>query len=375
MKIEVMIYVYLAICVGMIAFNITSAVLSRVNDKRMVRVSDGFDEIILENLRLLEKTGIVDDKHKHYLVKKLKRIGNFRAFDMALEQEYEKKPELVKQYLQSMGSTFTYLTICYRKRDPVETAYFPYIMKKYEILNGRPFDAMIDMLYSLLSEPSIYCRENALQAIYTIGDADCVIRALKIIDAQNKFYHSKLLTDGLLTFMGNKESLGDALWEFYPEASGDMKITILNYFRFSNVRYCERFYDIMTDEKCDDEIRFSCIRYFGKCYYDKAYPVLLDFARGQNELRWEYSAIASIALGTYPTDETIEVLKVNLHNSNWYIRFNASQALERIGLTYSDLIDIVEGKDRYASEILRYRFDVRDIMEDEKGAAAVCLKY
>ena len=46
MKIEVMIYVYLAICVGMIAFNITSTVLSRVNDKRMVRVSDGFDETI-----------------------------------------------------------------------------------------------------------------------------------------------------------------------------------------------------------------------------------------------------------------------------------------------------------------------------------------
>ena len=60
------------------------------------------------------------------------------------------------------------------------------------------------------------------------------------------------------------------------------------------------------------------------------------------------------------------MLKANLYHRNWYIRYNASQSLVDLGLTYLDLIDIVEGEDRFASEILRYRFHMRDIIEEER---------
>lgn len=55
---------------------------------------------------------------------------------------------------------------------------------------------------------------------------------------------------------------------------------------------------------------------------------------------------------------------------NWYIRFNASKSLEQLGFGYRDLIDVIEGHDRYASEILRYRFDVREL--EERKEDAVC---
>ena len=60
-----------------------------------------------------------------------------------------------------------------------------------------------------------------------------------------------------------------------------------------------------------------------------------------------------------------ERLKRNLSSRNWYIRFNASKSLERMGLTYLDLIDVMEGHDRYATEILRYRFDIRNLTQKE----------
>lgn len=370
MKIEVMIYVYLIICVGMSVFNVASAILSRSRDKKLFRVSKGFEESILNEINNLEKNGDIHDRHKSYLSKKLRRIGNMRAFDMALESKYAENPELVKEYLHCLSGVFISLAIDYFKKDSIESAYFPYIIKKYRILSNRPFDAMLDMLYSLLHEPSIYCRENAMQAIYTVGDPSCVITALKIADNNDRFYHSKLLTDGLLNFDGDKERLNAALWDAFDQFSVTMQVTLLNYFRFSSGSSCEQMLKLMNDEERDDEIRFACIRYFGKYRYDEAYDYLLAYADCWNEARWEYSAIASSALGAYPDAKTAEVLKANLYHKNWYIRFNASQSLERIGWTYLDLIDIVEGNDRYASEILRYRFEVRDIIEKE--AKAIC---
>lgn len=361
-----MIYVYLVICVGMIMFNIVSAVLSRSREKSIMKVSCGLENRMLEELRHCEESGEVREEHKAYLSKKLRNIGNMRAFDIALEREYSKNPELIKKYLHDLSGVFVSLAVGYSRKDAIEAAYFPYIIKKYKILKGRPIAALLDTMYLLLHEPSIYCRENAMQTIYTVGDPECVIKALRIVDGLPSFYHNKLLTDGLLNFEGNTENLSEALWENFEGFSLHMQIILLNYFRFSSGGHGEKILKLMTDESRDDEIRFACIRYFGKYRFDRAYEYLLRYADYKNDARWEYSAIASSALCIYPCDQTVEVLKSNLYNRNWYIRFNASQSLERLGLTYLDLIDIIEGKDRFASEILRYRLNVRDIIEEEK---------
>ncbi len=372
MNIEKMIYVYLVICVGMILFNIVSAFLSRRRDKRILRVSNGFEDRIRSELIWLETHSAVHSAHKNYLSGKLKRISNMRAFDAALEKKHLENPTLVRKYLYSIGSVFVSLSIEYCKKDSMEAAYFPYIIKKYRILADRPFDAMIDILFRLLHEPSIYCRENAMQALYTIGDASCIVKALKIIDNENKFYHSKLLTDGLLNFAGNTQRLNAALWETFEDFSREMQITLLNYFRFSSGDHCEDILRLMKDTSQDDELRFACIRYFGKYRYEPAYEYLLLYANSRTDMRWEYAAIASSVLASYPSEKTVEILKSNLYHRNWHIRFNSAQSLERLGLTYLDLIDVLEGHDRYASEILRYHFDVRDMIRAEKEDASIC---
>lgn len=121
----------------------------------------------------------------------------------------------------------------------------------------------------------------------------------------------------------------------------------------------------------DDEIRFSCIRYFGKYPYEPAYPILLSFADCPQDQRWEYAAIAATALASYPGEHTVEVLKKALNSSNWYIRFNAAQSLERFQLTYLELSDVMESGDRYAREILQYRMDMKDARHEQKKEAVL----
>lgn len=116
--------------------------------------------------------------------------------------------------------------------------------------------------------------------------------------------------------------------------------------------------------------RFACLRYLGRYPYPPAYADLLRYATPSENARWEYAAIASSVLASYPGAETAAVLERNLYHPNWYIRFNASKSLEQLGFGYRDLIDVIEGHDRYASEILRYRFDVREL--EERKEDAVC---
>ena len=70
---------------------------------------------------------------------------------------------------------------------------------------------------------------------------------------------------------------------------------------------------------------------------------------------WEYAAMAVLSLGNYPGKHSIVVLKSALSSSNWYIRYNAADVLTgRFGLSYLDISDIYNGRDRYAREILTY---------------------
>lgn len=365
MNIETLIYAYLTICTSMIAFNCICIFTFKRSENNIGKKSVEFERRIEEQIVRMNQGFQPDEKHKEYLCKKLKKTGNLKALDETIERLLEKEPETVKNYLSIIYPVFNYLAMEYGKKDEIRAAYFSYVIRRFGILQNQSSGIIIETFFKMLHEPSIYCRENALQGIYSTGDCELVVRALKIIDSDGQFYHSKLLTDGLLAFAGSQKKLLSVIWETFDSFSIQMKVTVLNYFRFSTSECCEKMLQLLTDTEQNAEIRFSCIRYFGKYYYEPALQILLKLAENKKAQRWEYAAIASSALGLYPSKQTIEILKRNLNNSNWYIRFNASQSLEQFGLSYTDLIDVFDGSDRYAREILQYRLDQRNAKHKE----------
>jgi len=359
MKIEIMIYVYIAICISLICFNSVYVFFVSHQQKRLTKETYEYYAKISEQIELIEKGVGVSHEHKKTLCRKLKRIINLTAFDRSMEKIYSERPQKAKEYLFDIYPVFMQLATVYRGRDTVKTAYFPYILSKYEILKHKEANFLADFIFDMLRIDNVYCRENALKALYSTGKCDYVVEALKIIDANLSFHHPKLICDGLLNFAGDKAELTIALLGALEAYSVSMQVNILNYFRFSGIRCDEKMFEILTDENKDQEIRFSSIRYFEKYSSEAACPVIQDIAENKQGRSWEYQAIASSALKAYPGERTEHILKNNLSNSNWYVRLNSAISCEKLGYSYFDCIQIFDGDDRYAREMLRYRFDRR----------------
>lgn len=261
MFVQILIYVYLGICAGMILFNIVTALLSQRREHRSFRDGIRLELTVSQELDRLAETGTVSERHLRFMERRLRRVNGMAAFDAALECLCVRRPELTRSYLTALNGVMITLAEDYCRRDEIEAAYFPYIIRKYRLLDGQENEALKTMLLDLLHESSIYCRENAMQALYTAGDPAVLVRALRIIDASSLYYHSKLLSDGLLNYTGDTWELADALWEEFDAFQPWMQVTLLNYFRFSSGAYCEKIHALLNDPAQDDEVRFACLRY------------------------------------------------------------------------------------------------------------------
>ena len=361
MKTEVLIYAYLAVCAAMIGFNVVCIFVFRVKDKRLYHCSQRFIRIVHQVI----ENRTVTEAHCKYLAKKLKKINNLMAFDKTLEELFAQDPKQIKDYIRQLSYVFTYLTLEYKKKSAIQAAYFPYIIHKYKVFQGQPISIVMYTMLELVHSPSLYVRENALQAIYSIGSVECTINALWILNESSYYHHPKMITDGLLNFSGDTTQLGEQLWDHFERFSNQMQRVIVDYFRFSSPDHQERILELLTSQCTDDEIAYSCIRYLGKYAYGPAYPVLTDIVEKHQHDQWIYTAITASALANYPGDHTVAILKELLHSPNWHVRFNASQSLMALGLYYTDMIDVFEGRDRYAGEIMRYWFDQKNMKEKE----------
>ena len=361
MKAEILIYAYLAICVAMIGFNIACIFVFRAKDKRLEHYSKHFIRVVRQ---AIEEQNVTE-AHCTYLARKLKKVNNLMAFDMTLEELFAQNPDQTKDYIRQLSSVFTYLTLVYREKNEIQAAFYPYIIKKYMIFQGQPISIVTDILLELVHSQSLYVRENALQAIYSIGSTECTMNALQILDESRCSHHPKMITDGLLNFSGDKRQLDQRLWDHFHRFSNQMQRVIVDYFCFSSSEHQERILELLTAHGLDDEVAYSCIRYLGKYAYAPAYPVLTDIIEKYQHNQWIYTSITASALAGYPGARTVAILKDLLHSPNWHVRFNASQSLMALGLHYTDMIDVFEGRDRYAGEIMRYRFDQKNMKEKE----------
>ena len=93
--------------------------------------------------------------------------------------------------------------------------------------------------------------------------------------------------------------------------------------------------------------------------------MLKGYVAAEYSTRNEYCLISLTALRNYPGKETTELLKKNLRSTNWYIRYNAAESLSVLGVEYAELVEIFDGKDSYARDIMQFQFDRRHARDGE----------
>ena len=138
MSVEILIYTYLAICAGMIVFNIVTVVLSRRKRLRSFSASIRLELRIADEIDRLAAGGEGSPAHLRYIERKLRRADNMAAFDAAMERLCLRRPAAqVRAYLTALDGVFIAMAERYCRRSEIEAAYFPYIVKKYRLLGGR----------------------------------------------------------------------------------------------------------------------------------------------------------------------------------------------------------------------------------------------
>ena len=372
MRIEILIYCYGAICLSMIAFNLAYMFILKSGVRKLRKNERVFTGRIFEQLCKIEDGEGIVPEHLSYLSKHLSRVRNLMSYDASLDEIAKQNGEEIGIYLKEIQSVFLYLATVYLKKERMQSAYFAYFLFKHKICEKMPFSAMIDVLKEYLKKDSLYCRHNAMKALCAMGNAENVLEGLKALEKENVFIHGKIVSEGLLGFEGDHSVLISQFWEHLFEFSEVTQVAILNYIRFKSGDYGEKMLNILKDKKISTELHFCAIRYFGKYKYMPAYDVLIDFAEDNDELNWQYAAFSALSLSLYQSEKTVQVLKNALFSSNWYVRYNAAQSLEMLNVSYEQLSDIIYGNDRFAREMMMYRFDHRELTESAKGADLTC---
>ena len=359
---ETLLYGYGAVCVSMLVFNVIYNVTLNRRDRRLERQSRSLARRVDAQLDRLRMGLELERGHIAYLRRRLSRVGGLIAFDHAVSQRLEGaegESEAVLAYQRQLQPLMLQLAVLYQGREDIQAAYFAYFLSRHRLRRHMGMDAVQDIMVSYMDKESLYCRVNALQALYDFGSPERVADAVSALDRSGRFIHDKILTDGLLSFTGDHERLTELLLERFGGLSRQTKQAVLGYIRFRSGDYCPKMLEIMRDPGEDKELRLSAIRYFGKYPYGPAKPCLLAFAADKDPVNWEYASVAVTALALYRGSDVEDALMGAVYSSNWYVRSNAAASLAQQGLDYSDLIRVVGGGDRYVREMMFYQLDLR----------------
>lgn len=211
---QLVIAFYFIVCVGIILFNCFTEIISRyrscVLKRREQRYCEEYRQLFLENIT-------ENKKQEKRLVKELHSTSRLLTFSEALYKVENSMPEQFQQGIAPVSRLMEELIPVYKRKSDMEKACLAYVFAIFHMTKFQAKEIVFPFLFDLLGNKSLYCRENALRALYSSEDIHAVMQALTFLDANEQLLpHEKILADGLLSF-DKKEELIPLLWEKMSE--------------------------------------------------------------------------------------------------------------------------------------------------------------
>lgn len=348
--VSMIIFLYIFISVALLFFNIiymlSSGTKNRVMEYRIHREMD-------EQRSTMEH--VPDRVNQHYrknLYKKIKNEDGLLICVEALERNYGRMEEDdIAEYMIACRNAIFDTAEVYRKKEAMERALFAYFISLLPEKAVPEYYRMGEILLSYLDHSTVYCRENVLQALYTLGNENALIRALQTFQENGWYHEPKLLSDGMLHFRGDKNGLARRLWN---QKWGEQMKAVL-------IRFMTRLEEDMSDLVLPElttgryELCFAAIRYFAVHINREAEPVLLKILKEDGDT----AVAAAQTLGSYPDEAAKEALKEALCSRRWDVRRNSAESLMKMDLSKEEIGQLCTSEDRYAREMFIYVLESR----------------
>lgn len=347
---ENILYLYLIIFLSVLGFDIACIVARKANEKRLEKLKQKMIVFLLHNQKNFHNL-----KFQKKLIHKLKKINYFIVFTNIMK---EMPKESQRNCLKCLKYTFLKILPHYKKQEVIRQTYFVHFLKEHPYIYSDNKNEIINYLLKCTTESSIYLRENALNALYVVGNVEYIKEAFSKMNYLNIQHHHKLITDGLLKFQENKEELSKMLMQELDNYQENYQIACINYFNYKKIDCKKYIYEKLSNESTPKEVRLACIRYFKNNLYEEVVPLLYQLLQS-NKKNWEYAAVAASTLASYKSKETTKQLITSLTSYNWYIRNNAAMSL-----TISNNEDILNFilqniTDKYAQDALAYQMKLK----------------
>lgn len=329
--------------------------LYRINqkrkDKKHLKLVDRWQEYF--------ESFLTDGNEGNFMVplkyyKKLQSMEELMAFYAVSQSAPIKASGALRQFIRENKSAWVSLGQVYGKKKSMEKAYFAFVCEKLRINHPNEFDEMTEMMMGYALAPSIYCRENALKALYAFGNVDAVIEVMIKLSRNNNTHHRKLITDGLLKFKGDQTALAESLFDHFEHFNPEYQVAIIDFFRFTGEQLRYKLINLLKQGNTDKDIVCALLRYYTKYNVQEYKEIILSYLQSPHNEDWECVSTAALALGKYPGEDTIHALKSVLSSKYWYVRLNAARSIAELGIEEDKLLDILQGQDNYAKEQLMY---------------------
>lgn len=299
--------------------------------------------------------------NERQLTRKLKPTYQLISFLKAAESYIDHPDSEISQrfvsFFDSNQTIWINLAKFYMKKTLIHRAYFAHVCSKLPLYQANGQSELTNILLQYVKAPSIYCQENALNALYNFGNPEPVVEALTLLSKKNTNLHPKLITDGLLTFTGDKKQLVDALFANLHLFNLNYQVAVLNYFSFQGESIKDKLHYFLTDYTNHKDIICSVLRFYRKYPVQEYKPLILSWTNKEQISDWECISAAVSALASYPGDDTIDVLSKAIHSQHWYVRLNSARSLKELGVSKDTLRESLNWDDRYAVEQLNYQYN------------------
>lgn len=195
---------------------------------------------------------------------------------------------------------------------------------------------------------------NVFLALAKIGDEEAFIKAFS--ESDNIMLSERSLIEIVDSFEGDKMNIYKTM--INSPNSYVASIFIKSAGNFKEYSLGEDISSFLQDD--NKEKRIAAIKAIGEIGDDRYLSKITSLLQDED---WEVRAVSAKALGMFGDKKVVTSLSKALSDSQWFVRYNAANSILDVDNDFNFLMDIFQGKDRFAKDIILSSLENRGKMD------------